>query len=94
MRFSWDPWKDEANQRKHGIDFVTATAVFEDPFCVIKLDRVVDTEQRWHAIGCAADFALLFVVHTIHGEHEDEIRIISARKVERDERRIYEDRAL
>ena len=94
MHFSWDSAKNEANQRKHRVRFEAAVEVFDDPFCIFKPDRVVDGGQRWHVIGSAADLTLLFVVHTVRGENEDEIRIISARRVERDERRIYEDSAL
>jgi uncharacterized DUF497 family protein len=90
VQFYWDPAKDEANRRKHGMDFVTATEVFDDPFCLIELNSIADREERWQAIGQASGSVLLLVVHTIDGEHGEEIRIISARKVERDERRNYE----
>jgi uncharacterized DUF497 family protein len=55
-------------------------------------DRIMDSEQRWHAIG-AAGGAVLLVVHVYreerqHGE-EETIRIISARAANNRERRIY-----
>ena len=54
MRFEWDSGKDRSNQRKHdGIDFEVASRVFADPNVLIYEDRVVDGEQRWHAIGAA-----------------------------------------
>ena len=54
-------------------------------------DRVIDTEQRWHAIG-AVSAALLLVVHMYREDDvngEEIIRIISAREANQRERRIY-----
>jgi len=78
MRFEWDA---EKNAR-----------VFDDPHTMFRKDRVVAGEQRWHAIGLAAD-ALLLVVHVYRMESdndkEETIRIISAREANKRERRIY-----
>jgi len=53
-------------------------------------DRVVDEEERWHAIGCAGGIAILLVVRTGEEQHgEEEIRIISARKASPRERALY-----
>ncbi len=89
MRFSWDPAKDEANWRKHGVSFEAAVTVFDDEFLVVQEDRFIDGELRWHALGQSAEHVLLLVVHTVEGEWEDTFRIISARKTEKDERGIY-----
>jgi uncharacterized protein len=66
--------------------------VFEDPFAVFRKDRVVDGEQRWHAIGMTAG-AVLLVVHVYRSENvndkEETIRIISAREASQRECRIY-----
>lgn len=77
---------------KHGgLDFETAARVFNDPNVILIQDRIVDGEQRWHAIG-AVSAALLLVVH-MHSEDdingEEIIRIISAREANQQERRIY-----
>ncbi len=91
MRFEWDEEKNAANQRKHaGIAFETAALVFDDPHVVFRKDRIVDGEQRWHAIG-AAEKALLLVVHVYkeHNGEEETIRIISAREANQRERRVY-----
>ena len=92
MRFEWDPEKDAANQIKHGsIAFSSAALVFNDPCVMFRKDRVIDSEQRWHAIG-AAEKALLLVVHVYREENENGeeiIRIISARQANQRERRIY-----
>ena len=65
--------------------------MFDDPDVVFRKDRVVDGEQRWHAIG-AVQKALLLVVHVNRMENEDGeeiIRIISAREASQRERRVY-----
>ena len=93
MVFAWDENKNRSNRRKHGVSFETAARVFEDPNVVSYRDRVVDEEERWHSVGCAAGFAILLVVHTseeLNGE--EEIRIISARKASPRERALYHPR--
>ena len=91
MRFEWDEAKNRANQTKHdGLDFETAARVFNDPQIILARDRIVEGEQRWHAMG-AVSGALLLVVHTFREEDDGEevIRIISAREANQRERRIY-----
>ena len=92
MRFEWDSKKNRINQTKHnGLDFETATRVFNDPNVVLIRDRIVDGEQRWQAIG-AVSAALLLVVHVYREDDvngEEIIRIISAREADQRERRIY-----
>ena len=59
----------------------TASRIFADPNLIIRKDRVIDGEQRWHAIG-AVRKAVLLVVHVYREENqngEEVIRIISAR---------------
>jgi hypothetical protein len=100
MVFAWDENKNRSNRRKHGVSFETAARVFEDPNVVSYRDRMVDEEERWHSIGCAAGFAILLVVHTSEEPHgEEEIRIperaangISARKASPRERALYHPR--
>jgi uncharacterized DUF497 family protein len=57
----WDEAKDLINRRKHGVAFETAARVFEDPFAVSYVHRVVNQEQRWHTIGLAGGAAVLLV---------------------------------
>jgi uncharacterized DUF497 family protein len=94
--FEWDVEKNCSNQKKHaGIDFETASRVFADPGLMLRKDRVVDGEQRWHGIG-AVRKAVLLVVHVYREENpngEEIIRIISAREANPDERRIYLEQA-
>ncbi|MCJ2043608.1 BrnT family toxin [Methylobacterium sp. J-078] len=94
-RFEWDPAKAASNLRKHGIGFESAVRVFADPFLLTAPDRVEGGELRWKAIGSIGDIAVLLVVHTITERDEDGreieiVRIISARRADRTERRRYE----
>ena len=68
--------------------------MFDDPCCVTFPERVVDGEERWHAIGLIASIVIIVVVHTYHeeeseGKAEEVIRIISARRATRREKEIY-----
>jgi uncharacterized DUF497 family protein len=96
MRFEWDAEKDRSNQKKHaGIDFETASRIFADPNLILRKDRVVEGEQRWHGIG-AVRRAVLLVVHVYCEEDQNEeeiIRIISAREADPRERRVYLEQA-
>lgn len=88
--FEWDPQKARANERKHGISFDTAARVFADPLVAITQDRIEGAEYRWQAVGIVKA-ALLVVAHFTHDEGEQEIvRIISARRAGRRERKRYE----
>jgi len=80
-----------ANKIKHGIEFESAQLVFDDPFCITFVERVTGGEERWHAIGSIEKVILLVVVHTYREENSEEvIRIISARRATRKERRLYD----
>jgi uncharacterized DUF497 family protein len=87
LKFLWDEKKNNKNLRKHGIDFNTAIFVFKDPNYIKIYDEVHSTnEERWNIIGMVNDVTL-FVVET---EITDNlIRIISARKANRNEREKY-----
>jgi uncharacterized DUF497 family protein len=92
VRFDWDDGKAARNLGKHGIDFDTASLVFDDPMHVMIQDREVDGEARWQTIGIAEGILLLLVAHTFEADDGDVVvRIISARKAEAQERRLYED---
>ncbi len=56
MRFEWDEEKNEVNQRRHdGLDFETASRIFEDPNLILRKERIDERtgEQRWQAMGAA-----------------------------------------
>lgn len=92
--FEWDDQKADLNFRKHGIRFVDAARVFDDPLAVAAQDRVENSEQRWQTVGMVAGYLLLLVAHTVRFEDDgiEVVRIISARRVDRAERRRYEHR--
>ena len=52
--FSWDEAKNRSNQKKHGVSFEAATFVFDDPFQISRVERILEGEERWHTIGRAA----------------------------------------
>ncbi|HZK99689.1 MAG TPA: BrnT family toxin [Caulobacteraceae bacterium] len=91
-RFEWDPAKALANARKHDVTFHDAIQIFDDPFALSEQDRVEGGEYRWQTIGMAGDAAVLLVAHTSHDLDEDDIvvRVISARRADRRERKRYE----
>lgn len=96
VRFEWDEAKAAANLKKHGVSFEIALKAFADPFALTVPDRIEDGEQRWQTTGRVGEFLLLLVAHLLlDGGDDDEaveiIRIISARKADRKERRRYEE---
>ncbi|HEV3037040.1 MAG TPA: BrnT family toxin [Candidatus Angelobacter sp.] len=91
MRFIWDAEKNLQNLAKHGVSFELATVVFEDPLAVSVPDPFED-EERWQTIGVIKGVLILLVIHTAGQRGDDEeVRIISARKATRHERRKYEE---
>lgn len=88
-RFEWNGKKAESNAAKHGIDFKTACFIFDDPCALILEDFKHSAEEpRFWLIGDSGA-GILMIVFTIRRKGES-IRIISARKAGRRERRIYE----
>jgi len=89
MRYEWDPAKAAANQRKHRVSFDEAATVFLDPLAMSAPDPDHSAgEVRYITFGMSALARLLVVSHTYrHGA----IRIISARRADRSERKMYEE---
>ncbi len=88
MLYEWDVTKAHLNLRKHGIDFADAAAVFSDDYALTIPDDEIESEDRYVTIGMDALGRILVVVFVWRDET---IRIISARKAERFERRQYEE---
>jgi len=89
MRFRWDPRKATANVRKHGVSFREAATVLRDPLSTTFPDvSHSGAEERLVTIGQSAGGRLLVVIHT---EHDQEVRIISARRVTNKEQTYYEE---
>ena len=92
MKFEWDENKNRINQDKHGISFEEAKEVFDDALQIAKLDhRFNYFEERWITLGATSKQKVLVVANLFFTEDGDEIiRIISARKANNKERKIYE----
>jgi uncharacterized protein len=88
VRFEWDPAKAALNLAKHGVSFDEASTVFGDPLAGTIFDPQHSGEEpRFITIGLSTRRRLITVAHT---ERHDGIRIISARRATRRERRRYE----
>lgn len=89
ITFEWDPAKAAANLKKHGVAFDEAATAFQDPLAKLHSDPDhSQREQREILIGHSAQGRLLLVAFT---ERRSKIRIVSARKATRRERRAYEE---
>lgn len=85
MEFEYDERKSQANLAKHGIDFVSAQALWQDSRRV-EIPARTEDEQRW------------LVVASVEGKHwsavfthrEGKVRIISVRRSREEEVKIYE----
>ena len=89
MEFEWDPKKAGANVRKHDVTFQEAAAIFGDPLAITFEDPDhSEDENRYITFGLSSQERLLVVSHTERGGRT---RIISARLMDRKERRIYEE---
>ncbi|MDR9403768.1 MAG: BrnT family toxin [Halothece sp. Uz-M2-17] len=84
MEFEWDEGKRQSNLKKHGIDFARACKIFRGETIDYEDTRNYN-EQRFIAIGETGGL-ILTVVYTYRNEI---IRIISARRANKNEKRIY-----
>ncbi|APB34119.1 hypothetical protein GlitD10_1793 [Gloeomargarita lithophora Alchichica-D10] len=89
MEFEWNPDKAKLNLEKHDVSFHEAATVFNDPLSVTFPDPDHSIgENRYVIIGISRFSQLLVIAHTDRGE---KVRIISARKTTRLERKFYEE---
>ena len=88
INFVWDKRKLKINLAKHRISFEQAAEVFFDPFIKI-VDASRNQEVRDAIIGMDKQWNLLYIVHIAF--EDDQIRIVSARKVTRREKDFYEN---
>ena len=84
--FEWDKRKNTANIRNHGIDFLDAALIFENPTIEAVDDREDYGEVRYAALGLSGEM-VLHVVYTRRSENV--VRMISARKANRDDAERY-----
>lgn len=87
MSVEFDPKKDAANIRKHGVSLAEGDGVLNDPLALTIEDDSADGEQRFVTLGMNIFGTLTVVVHTHRGGRS---RIISVRKADPKERRNYE----
>ena len=85
MRFEWDEQKSETNKSKHGIDFNTATALWDD-VNRIDIQSSFSDEDRNILIG-KIDKKLWAAVYT---QRKNAYRIISVRRARKKEVMLYE----
>ena len=86
MEAEWDPGKARSNLAKHGISFVDAATVFNDKFAISIPDLGLAGEYRFVAVGADAHGRILVVSYTYR---RNSIRIISARRAMKSERKEY-----
>ncbi len=85
MEFEFDPNKNKKNKEKHGIDFIEAQKLWEDPYRIEIPAKNLD-EPRYLLIGKINDkyWAAIFTYR------KNKIRIISVRRARKNEKEIYE----
>lgn len=83
-KFEWDNKKNRSNQKKHGISFEDASDIFSDNDR-IQYQESRDGEKRYKIIGKAFE-AIITVIYTMR---DLIVRIISARRSSKDERKAY-----
>ena len=88
MTATFDPRKNAANLKKHGVSLAEGDGVLSDPLAVTIEDESAEGERRFVTLGANMFGSLRVVVWT---PRDDEIRIISVRKPTAKERRTYEE---
>lgn len=91
LLFEWDPKKARENLETHGVSFDEASTAFGDTLSLAIYDPLhSEEEDRFVLIGNSHKNRLLSIVHTERGDY---IRLISARKATKKERKQYEENA-
>ena len=85
MIFEFDSSKSESNKKKHGISFIEAQALWDDPDYIVIPAKVID-EARFLVIGIIGDKHWSGII-TYRNER---VRIISVRRSRKEEIEIYE----
>jgi len=89
IKLEWDPKKAAENKKKHGVNFEEAESVFADPNARLIHDPDhSDDEDRFILLGISAELRILVVCHCYRKKGEV-IRLISARKADKKEQKIY-----
>lgn len=88
MGFEWGPAKARSNLTKHGISFSDVETAFYDQKAISLPDPGASAEERFILVGMDALGTIVVVIYTYRG---NSIRIISARKATKSERKSYEE---
>ncbi|MBI5631070.1 MAG: BrnT family toxin [Elusimicrobia bacterium] len=91
--FEWDEHNVRKNWEKHGVSFAESEEIFfNEPLLVAEVDRskILYGEQRRLAYGVSNEKRPLFIVFTMRN---NKIRIISARDMNRKEKKFYHEEA-
>ncbi|MFZ0255815.1 MAG: BrnT family toxin [Gammaproteobacteria bacterium] len=88
MEFEWDETKEQTNLEKHGVSFDEAKQIFDGPVLTRVDDRQNYGEIREISLGILSPDAPVVVVHTVRGNNT---RLISARKANSRERKVFYD---
>ncbi len=97
MEFEWDEDKNQSNITKHGIDFQQAKRVFEDPNILTYEDtRLNYKEIREISVGqlLLTTQQQIIIVVVIHTDRDGKVRLISARRASKRERKLYEQQSI
>jgi len=89
--YSWDERRNEQNRSKHSVGFEIAALAFEDPRQITSPPETIGGEQRWQTVGMASPGLMLLVVHTRRRSSPDRIHIISARRLTKTERLLFDN---
>lgn len=88
--FEWDDGNRRKNADKHDVSPAEAESVFfNDPLIVVEDEKHSGNEQRLNALGKTIENRLLHVTFTLR-QNGTMVRVISARDMNRKERKIYE----
>ena len=89
LRFVWDEAKNRANHRKHRVWFEEAAAAFRDENAKVYFDpNHSEEEDRFILLGLSFRLRVLVVCHC-YREAASVVRIISARKADKEEQGDY-----
>ena len=93
MKFNWNETKAMINERKHNVTFEEAATAFSDMNAhLYDDDEHSQNEERFILLGYSKISRLLVICHCYRSSDNDVVRIISARKAEPSERKLYEER--
>ncbi len=89
LKFEWDNEKNKTNTKKHGVSFEEGKTVFFDEYALQFFDpEHSEDEDRFLLLGTSFKSQTLVVCHCFR-EEETKMRIISARKADKDEQQVY-----